>query len=163
MSTRLPSLTVSNNGGYWPVTAILAFHRPWRSIHFQWIATVGAHLRTCFGWIEKDAPSLRLSSVPSWSGGSRVRSPAFVLSTTQVKQKQIGRRSITVATNQASCKIRSAPFSATISTAAWVLPLVTLGKIDASTMRRPSRPWTLSRLSTTDVCTSAPIAHEPHR
>lgn len=33
---------------------------------------------------------------------------------------------------------------AIISTAAWVLPLATLEKIEASTMRRPSRPWTFA-------------------
>ena len=35
------------------------FHKPWSSIHFQWIATLGAHLRACIGCFEKDAPSLR--------------------------------------------------------------------------------------------------------
>jgi hypothetical protein len=24
-------------------------------IHFQWIATLGAYLRACFGWFEEDA------------------------------------------------------------------------------------------------------------
>jgi hypothetical protein len=64
---------------------------------------------------------------------------------------------------QASSRIKSAPFSATISTAAWVLPEVTLGKIDASTMRKPCRPCTFKRLSTTDTCGSEPMAQEPHR
>ena len=27
-------------------------------MHFQWIATLGAYLRACFGWFEKDAPIL---------------------------------------------------------------------------------------------------------
>jgi hypothetical protein len=37
--------------------------------------------------------------------------------------------------HHASCRIRSAPFSATINTAAWVLPDVTLGKIDAQSVQ----------------------------
>ena len=53
-----------------------------------------------------------------------------------------------------------APFSPIMVDAAMVLPLISLGMIDASMIRSPSRPRTLSSWSTT-ASSSLPILLEP--
>ena len=60
----------------------------------------------------------------------------------------------------ASSRISSAPRSATIITAAWVLPDTILGMTEASTTRRPSSPFTRSRESVT-ASGSAPMRQVP--
>src|SRR5690242_21067447 len=57
----------------------------------------------------------------------------------------------------ASATIISLIFLATMIVAALVLPEVTVGKIEASQIRRPSMPKTRLRLSTTDSAALAPI------
>src|SRR5262249_49641362 len=58
----------------------------------------------------------------------------------------------------ASCKIMSAPFSAIITGAAFVLPDTSAGMIDASTTRRRPMPRTRRRSSVTAVG-SEPMRH----
>src|SRR5699024_6854098 len=59
-------------------------------------------------------------------------------------------------------RIMSLAFSAIMMVGAFVLPLTTAGMIDASTTRRPRRPWTRSSGSTTFMPLSAgPMRHVP--
>ena len=50
-----------------------------------------------------------------------------------------------------------APFQPVMMEAALVLPEMLSGKIEASMTRRPSRPWTLRRESTTEYAGSGPM------
>ena len=54
----------------------------------------------------------------------------------------------------------AAPFSPIMIDGADVLPLMSVGMIDASITRRPPSPWTRSCVSTT-ASGSLPILHEP--
>src|SRR3974377_2258042 len=56
-----------------------------------------------------------------------------------------------------SCRIRSAAFSATISTGVLVLPEGILGDTEGSTTRKAATPCTRSRASTTALRASEPI------
>ena len=61
----------------------------------------------------------------------------------------------------AALRIRSADFSPTMMHGALVLPDGMVGKIEASAMRRPSRPCTLSRSSTTVLGPAGPMRQVP--
>ena len=61
---------------------------------------------------------------------------------------------------QASARMNSAARSPIMIDGAFVLPVVTIGMIDASATRRPSMPCTRSRGSTT-AAASVPILHVP--
>ena len=61
----------------------------------------------------------------------------------------------------AAPRIRSAAFSPTMMHGAFVLPDGMVGKIEASAMRRPSSPCTLSRSSTTVLGPSGPMRQVP--
>ena len=60
-------------------------------------------------------------------------------------------------------RIRSAHFSPTMMLGAFVLPEGMVGKIEASAMRNPSRPWTFKFSSTTAFVALelGPIRQEP--